>query len=357
MTHPFLCTPLLLATMAMAAMALSAVAQRAPMDPSHTLGVESCRECHDSIVESWERSRHATSLTTLTRSEAARTIAHLAGIKPDTITTSGSCARCHFTQETLSGALQTTAAVSCESCHGGASEWIDLHNSKSRSRGQRVAEASAHGMKHPAATFAVAKSCFECHVVDDEQLVNKAGHPALSAGFELLSWYSGDVKHNFLVSKEGKAVKSNSGEPQPLPASRQRVLYLSGKLLHLSHSLSAIASSTDAPVDKDGKLLLLPSGLPTYAVQHALTAQNLVDELTTLQKQLPLPELAQVTGLMSGTPLSTGHAEEIASAAREVERLAEQFSQKNDGANLAALDRIIAQLSPANPKAKLTSNR
>lgn len=319
-------------------------AQRAPLDPSHTLGVESCRECHEAIVDSWERSRHATSFSSLASSEAAAAMARLIGMKPDAIATSASCVRCHFTQETLASAVQTTAAVSCESCHGGAEQWIDVHNSKSRSRGERVEKAIALGMNHPASSFAVAKGCVECHVIDDEQLVNRAGHPALSEGFEVLSWYSGEVKHNFLVAREGKPLKSNGREAQPIAPAHQRMLFLTGKLLQLSQSLHALAGSVDAPVDKAGRLVRLPNGRPTYGVQHARTIARLTQEIRQLPATVDIPEFTRALGIMESVPLSTGHAAEMAAAATEIERLAEQFSKQNDGARFAALDSALRQL-------------
>lgn len=352
MTTPILRPIRLLGALALLLAATLCPAQRAPMDPTHTLGIESCRECHDSIVESWERTRHATSFGTMTKSEAAKAIARLAGLRPEAVTSSVSCARCHFTQETLSGALQTTTAVSCESCHGGASDWIDLHNSKSRPRPERIAQAAAHGMQHPSSVLAAAQSCYECHVIDDEQLVNQTGHPALSDGFELVSWYSGEVKHNYLVSKPGKAVKTNVEEPQAVPAARKRLLFLTGKLLHLSHSLAAIARSTDAPVDKAGKLVRLPNGRPTYAVQHALVVQQLLKEMRELHGKLSIPQYAQALALCASTPLTTGHAEDLTTAAKEIQRLAAEFAAQNDGSRFAALDAEIAKL-PAHGQAKV----
>ena len=324
-------------------------AQRAPLDASHTVGAESCRDCHKAIVESWERTQHATSFNTLANSEGARQIAKFIGMKPDQIATSASCVRCHFTQEKLASAVQTTAAVSCESCHGGAGQWIDIHNSKSLSRSERVAKASALGMNHSASVFATAKACFECHVVDDEQLVNKAGHPALSEGFELLSWYSGEVKHNYLVTTEGKPVKSNGHDPQPIPAPRKRMIFLTGKLLHLAHSLCAVGCSSDAPVDKAGKLVRLPNGKPTYAVQHAQTVQRLIKEMGELQSKLGIPEYGKALALVESNPLTTGHGKELAAAAMEIKGLAEQFSKANDGSQFAALDSVLEQMKPHAP--------
>lgn len=329
--------------------ALSSVAraQRAPVNATHTVGAESCRDCHTAIVETWERSRHATSFSTLANSVAARQMAKVIGMKPENITTNASCVRCHFTQEKLAGAVQTTAAVSCESCHGGAEKWIDVHNSKSLSRTERISQSCAAGMKHPGTIFATANSCYECHVVDDEQLVNKAGHPAMSNGFELYAWYKGEVKHNFLVSKEGKPVKSNSQDAQPIPIERKRMLFLTGKLLNLSHSLNAVASSLDAPVDAAGKLVRLPNGKPTYGVQHAQTVQRMIKEITALQAKVNIPEYAQVLGLTATLPLSTGHSKELGTAAAEIQRLAEQFTKRNEGAKYAAVDGELEKSEPS----------
>ncbi|MCB1208304.1 MAG: hypothetical protein KDK97_03200 [Verrucomicrobiales bacterium] len=345
MTHPlFLSRCVHIAALLLAV--TSVKAQRAAVDPTTTVGVESCRDCHEAIVDSWERSLHATSFTTLAKSSAAEQITHAIGMRADSISSNASCVRCHFTQETLSGAVQTTAAISCESCHGGAEKWIDVHNRKSHSRSERIDLAAALGMKHPSTVFATAKACFECHVVDDEQLVNKASHPALSPDFELLSWYSGEVKHNFLVSKEGSAVKSNSHDAQPIPAPRKRMLYVTGKLLHLAQCLRAIGCAADAPVDKEGKIVRLPNGQPTFGVQHAITMQKVLKDLRELQPQLNAPEISQALGVVESVPMSTGHCEEMSAAAQEIERLTEQFCATNDGSKFAALDGIIDKLQP-----------
>ncbi len=348
MTNPRLLRPTAIVFIASALLTTGAWcrAQRAPIEPERIVGVETCRDCHGSIGKSWEQSAHATSFARLATTEAAQRMAKAIGIKSEDIATSESCIRCHFTQEKQSGGVQATAGVSCESCHGGGERWIEIHNNKSLTRTERVEKALSLGMRHPESVFNMAHSCYECHVVDDEALVNKAGHAALSDNFELLSWYSGEVKHNFLVAREGKPVKSNSNDPQPIPAARKRMLFLTGKLLHLSHSLEAISRSTDAPVDKNGNFLRLPDGRYTYAVQHAQSVRNLIEEIRDLQAILKIPEFGQSVTIASGLKLTTGHSEEIANAANEITRLAEQFSKKHDGTKFAALDAQLAKLLP-----------
>ena len=74
-------------------------------------------------------------------------------------------------------------------------------------------------MIRPSSLYRLAKNCYSCHVVPQEDLVNKGGHPAGSA-FELVSWSQGEVRHNTWHSK-GK-------ENVPASAARKRMLYLVG---------------------------------------------------------------------------------------------------------------------------------
>jgi hypothetical protein len=74
------------------------------------------------------------------------------------------------------GALN--AGVSCESCHGAASGWIESHQQK----GAR-AQAVAAGMRDLRGSVpGIAALCVSCHVTKDARLV-AAGHPS-GAGFD-----------------------------------------------------------------------------------------------------------------------------------------------------------------------------
>ena len=131
------------------------------------------------------------------------------------------------------------------------------------------------------------------------------------------------------------------------------MIFLTGKLLHLAHSLCAVGCSNDAPVTKDGKLVRLPNGRPTYAVQHAQTVQRLTKEMprTSIQASA-IPEYAQALALVESNPLTTGHGKELAAAAMEIKRLAEQFSKSNDGSKYAALDSVLDQIKPHDAASK-----
>lgn len=327
-------------------MATSAMSQHPQLDLTKTVGVESCAECHEEIVDRWAESTHATSFETLIKTEAARRIAEIVGIGTNEIPVNASCVRCHYTREFRHSAPITTESISCESCHGPARDWIDEHNKRSSPRSTRVANAGALGMRHPEKIYDMAKSCFECHVVDDEQLVNHTGHPALSDGFELLSWYSGETAHNFMISSSGRSVKKHSSQLQSLPVDRKRMLFLTGKLLHLSQTLKVISRATDAPVDGTGKFIILESGRPTFAVQHSIQARQIAKELQQVQKLTAVPEIKQAIEIYEALSFKTGQAEVISKAADEIDSLAKAFTENRRGSDYAKIDPVLSQLVP-----------
>ncbi len=81
----------------------------------------------------------------------------------------GACVSCHAT--VFRGG--PNAGVSCESCHGPASGWIELH----QTRGS-YPQAVASGMRDlRGKPHAIAGLCVTCHVTTDGRLV-AAGHPS-----------------------------------------------------------------------------------------------------------------------------------------------------------------------------------
>ena len=194
---------------------------------------------------------------------------------------------------------QTTAAASCESCHGPAIDWIEKHNRKTISRSARVEKGTTMGMVHPENIHMSLKACYECHVIGDEQLVNMAGHPALSDGFEILSWYSGEVKHNFLVDEWGTR-KAHTEAMRAISIARQRMLFLNGKLLHLSFTLKASACSSDPPVDKTGAFIRLSTGRYTYGVQHAIELNRLTKDLRMILKSVSISQFSDASAIVRG---------------------------------------------------------
>lgn len=297
------------------------------------------------MVAAWERSAHFLSVDTLSSSEESKKMAAILGYEPAEIPTKASCVRCHYTPEMMSGVLQTTIAVSCESCHTEAAPLIEEHNRKGVSRQSRIDTSLELGMAHPASVNAISKSCYECHVIDDEQLVNQAGHPAVSEGFEILSWYSGEVNHNFLIER-GSGLKKHANDLQPISQERRRMLYLNGKLLHLGYLLRGLSSAEDAPVDRKGKFLTLENGKYTYAVQLARELKRIETDMDRIIHRVSIPQYVEALALLRSLVLETGNGRELREASEELFRLSEDFCQKYGGAEFGAIDPILGKLDP-----------
>ena len=158
------------------------------------------------------------------------------------------CTQCHYTKQIEDGRERVVAGVSCESCHGGARDWVALHNDyggpgvtkaseSAEHRAKRVADSVAQGMNNPHNIYLIARQCYDCHTVPNEKLVNVGGHLAGSQDFELVAWSQGMVRHNFL---------RGGGTTNATPSQEElRVMYVVGVMTDLEYSLRATAAATD----------------------------------------------------------------------------------------------------------------
>jgi hypothetical protein len=166
---------------------LSAAANAADLS---FLGHNSCSSsgCHggaginqnQNIV--WSRhDPHSHTPATLTTARSA-TLARLLGIKDGTL--DRRCTSCHtpwhgVTSKLIPGALNPSIeAVSCETCHGPASEWIRSHTRPDLNRTQKALD----GLRDLTILYNRANSCVACHQSIAPELL-QAGHPELT--FEL----------------------------------------------------------------------------------------------------------------------------------------------------------------------------
>jgi hypothetical protein len=139
------------------------------------IGKAKCINCHDHENEKvWSEKKdgpppnnHLNALRQL-ESTKSEPFAKAIGLA-DPYDPKGSCATCHGT--TLKGAV--VDGVTCESCHGPASGYVDVHQQKGAYR-QSVAAGLADTQKNPDAW---APMCVKCHVLKDAKLI-QAGHPS-----------------------------------------------------------------------------------------------------------------------------------------------------------------------------------
>lgn len=222
------------------------IAREKALQHPRVLGAGECTECHRSEVKAWQETEHYRSRD-LHQNPKAKEIASKMGISPvSKVRSSALCTQCHFTVQKLPDhPAKAIGGISCESCHGGALKWIDVHNRGDRRKAgdtlaeqnQRRVDSDAGGMCAPEAIDRLAAKCFQCHIVTDEELVNVGGHPAGSEFFEMVTWLRGEVRHNFFESKG----KTNA----PISDERRRLLFVIGKVVEMEYSLRGLARAEE----------------------------------------------------------------------------------------------------------------
>jgi hypothetical protein len=311
----------------------------ARVDPAKIMTAEACGECHAAAFEVWRDTPHATTFKTMHRKERAEAIAEKLGfglIKRDSF-----CFSCHYTPVVASGKIRVVSGVSCESCHGAGAEWIEVHNDygpgnthatePADHRRERIERSRDLGMRRPSDLYGVAANCFSCHSVPNERLVNVGGHSTGSAGFELVEWSQGEIRHNFLEAFKRGEVGPNAGRSQE----RKRTMYVAGRALDLEYSLrgAAVAAS-------DG----------VYAKAMTRRVRSAVAEMKAIESSVSIPEVGPMLAAVKGVRVGPGNEAELLTVADEIGRQTRTFLERaGDGmdARLAALDPLLAGAEPA----------
>jgi hypothetical protein len=304
-------------------------AEASPVDPHLTIGAETCVKCHAGEVNVWKATPHARTFDELHRRPEAQAIAAKLGIQ--SIKHDGRCVDCHYTTQIdpSTASPHAIAGVSCESCHGAARNWIDVHHNYGGEHITRAMETPEHrnarwtrsielGMRNPVNVYLVAQSCLRCHTTSDEQLVNVGGHSAGSLDFEFVSWSQGTLRHNF-VRSDGQRNDVSSIE-------RLRVMFVSGMIAELESSLRGTAAATQKAA---------------YGVTVAQRAARAVQRLQSVSTKIDSPILIDILRVMTGVQLKLNNREELTRAADAIADLGYRFAAETDGRALSTLDAFI----------------
>lgn len=294
-------------------------------DSARTVGPNACAECHKEEALAWKGTHHFKTFREMPRNTKANEIAEKMGVRR--IRSESLCASCHFTIQQKNNREETTAGISCESCHSAGQDWIKVHSGFSgktmlfESNAEEKARwklADSKGMIRPRSFYLLAKNCYGCHVVPQEDLVNKGGHRAGSA-FELVSWSQGEVLHNTWYSKGRDNV--------PATAARKRMLYLVGLGVELETALRAVGKAT---VRK------------AYAFEMAKRADRARKQLATAEKAAPnVPEIAKMVEFGHSAGLMLNNERFLTAAADGVSKQLSSITEKYDGSTMAGLDSLI----------------
>ena len=294
-----------------------------------------CRECHAAEFDVWRATRHAAGFDTLHRTERANEIAGKLGlrlIRRGTGAATPACLGCHYTPVVRRGRLRAGGGVTCESCHGPARDWIAVHSSygvpeadfqqaarmeTQAHRKRRIADSTAAGMLRSAQTYELAATCFGCHTVPNEEIVNRGGHSTGSADFELVAW-SGRIRHNFLESYKTGDGRTNAERSR----ASKRVLYVVGRALAAEFALRGVAAA---------------SGNDLYFLAMRDRVGAALDELLEIDDRVAIPEVRTVIRIVEAATLAPGDPL-LPAAADAVGTASKALAAVADGDTLAVLD-------------------
>ena len=305
-------------------------AQQPRLDPTHVMGANSCTECHGKEVDAWRATRHFATFKTLEDSDKANDIADL--LEVDDLTSDSLCVECHFVLQKKGSKTSAISGISCESCHGAAKDWIKEHNKEKISREQRKEVSEKAGMIYPDNLYAVARNCFDCHIIKHEELVNKGGHPAFSKDFDLAGWLGGEVRHNFMT--DAVPVKKSGTTNREASPERRRMLFMVGQLLSLEYSLRAVGKATTTKAKP-------PGGEQAFGIQQALRVQTLKGNIAKLNEQINTAEVTAILEIAGTVALKTKNEAQLTAAADKISVLAKKFAVAHDGSKFAAIDNLI----------------
>ncbi len=301
------------------------------LNPHDVMGVESCEKCHAAEISVWKQTPHSTTFLTLHRKAEAQQIADKLGVS--SFKNDSACIKCHYTMQATSTGTSTgieaISGVSCESCHGAAKNWIHVHNEYGGTGVTKESESAVHrierlrgsiggGMRNPINVYMVAQSCYRCHTVPDERLVNVGGHKAGSMDFEIVSWSQGTLRHNFL-SSDGKINEPSSPE-------RLRQMFVAGMIAELEFSLRATAAATEKA---------------TFGVNAAGRASRAAKRLSAAQGKLNQRLLDEILAVYQSIELKLNNSVQLIEAADSIATLGIRFTATVDGSQLSAIEPYI----------------
>lgn len=323
------------------------------IDPAKVVGNKACVQCHKSEEAAWQQSSHAKkSYDMLKTNPKAKEFAEKIGIEASQIAQGSSvCTSCHGTRQQREGPIHMLTGNSCESCHGGSGPqhtgWFKVHSDFGGENITRKRETEAHfeartancaklGMNRSADIYALAKNCYQCHTVGNEDVV-KAGHPAGNARFEFAAWVQGEVRHNFQLDQKTNAeaptlwTQSRFGDLRTA-ADRKRLMYVIGQLVDLEVSLRnrGRATAKGSFVTATGK-----------RITSAQKNLKKIDKLVSLDEVKAALAAAGNIKRSRMRKVEKGDNKFFGDIADQIAVVAQKLADSHDGSQLAGIDKLL----------------
>ena len=230
------------------------------------------------------------------------------------------------------GKNRAISGISCESCHGAAKDWIIGHadyggitatkeSESAEHKAKRLADASKNGMRNTRNLYLIATSCFQCHTVPNEKLVNVGGHKAGTLDFELVSWSQGRIRHNFL---RGNGINKEASQE------RLRIMFVVGLIADLEFSTRATSLATSKS---------------TYGMSVAKRAADSAVKLYRVQQKLKNDTLQRILEAFAAAELKFDNQKQLEEIAAAINQYGISFAESTDGSELAVLDAMMPKRS------------
>jgi len=292
-------------------------------DPEKVVGPGECAECHEASNKAWKHTTHHATFREMPRREEALKIARRMDLRR--IKKGSACLDCHFTTKMKDGKREAVAGISCESCHGEGKDYLEIHSNFSghedeedetkAEEKERWRKSEEAGMIRPKMTYRLAKNCYSCHVVPQEELVNKGKHPA-GSDFELVAWSQGEVRHNvwYNDAKANPAADKN----------RRRKFFVVGMAVELETALRAVGNATEKA---------------NYAVSMAKRAKRARKRWAQATKLCgKIDEMVKITKIAQNAGLKLNNKAALTKAADRIGELTQTLMAEYDGAAFKGID-------------------
>jgi hypothetical protein len=297
-------------------------------DPANIVSPVRCKECHRKEYAVWEKTNHALgSLVDQSRDlDGIKERMGVISMKHESL-----CIKCHFTGvlDERRGEVVGAAGVSCESCHGAAKNWINVHNlfgeghtretETAEHKQRRLSEIRAAGMNRPDDLLDLITNCYRCHTVPHEKLVNVGEHTVGGTDF-IVDVKFEEIRHNFLQSAFNAADTTNA----EIPLAQRRMMRVLGSCVDLEYSLRGVAEATDP----DGRYLRSMQRRVNYAETR----------LEAVGGQVHLPELKAILSTVERLSVDVGQRKSLLAAADNIHAETQKLFQRHRGESLEPLD-------------------
>lgn len=185
---------------------------------TNVIGINACASCHEQETESLKLSPHWNSWFDIRNRKKSDIISKNMSVKFG-LKKADICHNCHYSSHQVNQSILSVSGISCEKCHGPAKEWIGSH----RDSADRTSLANAGMIIHQNA-YVMASTCYSCHALSNEELVNIGGHQSNSA-FDLVAWSRG--QHG-----------------EPMQPDDVRKMFVVGAVVRAEHALRSLAQVT-----------------------------------------------------------------------------------------------------------------